>query len=94
MRIFRFPWFWQKKLTTCNIKITGLSVEWEQLEVHGAGARERDPDGVEDVAVGEHAHVQVGLQDVVKSADLLVSEEGVRHPHLGRVSHCQVANLV
>ena len=62
--------------------------------MHGACAGERDPDGVEDVAVGEDPHVEVGLEDVVEPTDLLVAEEGVRHPNLGGVSHRQVADLV
>ena len=37
---------------------------------------------------------EVGLEDVVEAADLLVAEEGVRHPHLGRVRHRQILDLV
>ncbi len=43
------------------------------------------PDTIEDVSVGVDPHVQVGLDDVVELARLLVSEEGVRHPHLDMV---------
>ena len=62
--------------------MAGLGVQREELEVHGAGEGERHADAVEDVAVGEDAHVEVGLDDVVELAVLLVTEEGVRHPHL------------
>jgi hypothetical protein len=40
------------------------------------------PDAVEDVAVREDPDVQVGLDNVVELALLLVPEEGVWHPHL------------
>ena len=63
-------------------EVAGLGVQREELEVHGAGEGERHADAVQDVAVGEDAHVEVGLDDVVELAVLLVTEEGVRHPHL------------
>ena len=50
------------KLTARDVQVAGLLVEREEREVHGAGAGERDADAVQDVAVGEHAHVQVGLK--------------------------------
>ena len=50
------------------------------------------PDAVEDVAVWEDPDVEVGGEDVVELPDLLVTEEGVRHPHLARVSQGQVAD--
>ena len=50
------------------------------------------PDAVEDVAVREDPDVEVGGEDVVELPDLLVPEEGVRHPHLARVSQGQVAD--
>ena len=50
------------------------------------------PDAVEDVAVWEDPDVEVGGEDVVELPDLLVPEEGVRHPHLARVSQGQVAD--
>ena len=52
------------------------------------------PDAVEDVAVWEDPDVEVGGQDLVEARNLLVPEEGVRHPHLARVSQGQVADLV
>ena len=52
------------------------------------------PDAVEDVPVREDPDVEVGGEDVVELPDLLVPEEGVRHPHLARVSQGQVADLV
>ena len=48
------------------------------------------PDAVEDVAVWKDPDVEVGGEDVVELPDLLVPEEGVRHPHLARVSQGQV----
>ena len=48
------------------------------------------PDAVEDVAVWEDPDVEVGGEDVVELPDLLVTEEGVRHPHLARVRQGQV----
>ena len=50
------------------------------------------PDAVEDVAVWEDPDVEVGGEDVVELPDLLVPEEGVRHPHLARVGQGQVAD--
>ncbi len=50
------------KLTARHVQVACLLVEREEREVHGAGAGERDADAVQDVAVGEHAHVQVGLK--------------------------------
>ena len=50
------------------------------------------PDAVEDVAVWEDPDVEVGGEDVVELPDLLVPEEGVRHPHLARISQGQVAD--
>ena len=52
------------------------------------------PDAVEDVAVREDPDVEVGGQDLVEARHLLIPEEGVRHPHLARVSQGQVADLV
>ena len=40
------------------------------------------PYAVQDVPVGEDPDVEVGLDDVMELALLLVPEEGVRHPHL------------
>jgi hypothetical protein len=40
------------------------------------------PDAVEYVSVGEDSDIEVGLDDVVELALLLVPEEGVRHPNL------------
>ena len=51
------------------------------------------PNAVEHIAVWEHSDIQVGGEDRVKPPDLLVTEEGVRHPHLARVRHRQVFYL-
>ena len=51
------------------------------------------PNAVEHIAVWEHSDIQVGGEDRVEPPDLLVTEEGVRHPHLARVRHCQVFYL-
>jgi len=74
-------------LTTGHIKVAGLLVQGEEGEVHGASAGEADPDGVKDVAVRKHSHVQILLKDVVEPSDLLIAEKGIRHPHLGSVRH-------
>ena len=79
-------------LTAGNVQVTGLLVQGEEGEVHGAEAGEGDADAVEHVAVGEDSDVEVGGEDVVELPDLLVPEEGVRHPHLARVSQGQVAD--
>ena len=49
---------------------------------------------VKDVTVRKDSHVEIWLKNFVKPADLLVSEKGVRHPHLVRVSHGQVADFI
>ena len=77
-------------LTAGNVQVTGLLVQGEEGEVHGAEAGEGDADAVEDVAVGEDSDVEVGGEDVVELPDLLVTEEGVRHPHLACVRQGQV----
>ena len=77
-------------LTAGNVQVTGLLVQGEEGEVHGAEAGEGDADAVEHVAVGEDSDVEVGGEDVVELPDLLVPEEGVRHPHLARVRQGQV----
>ena len=48
------------------------------------------PDAVQHVPVGIDPDVKVGREDLVEPADLLVPEEGVRHPHLAGVRHGQV----
>ena len=48
------------------------------------------PYAVEDVAVGIDPDVEVGQDDFVKRALLLVPEEGVGHPHLLRVAESEV----
>ena len=48
------------------------------------------PNTVENVAVREDTNVKIWREDGVKPADLLISEESVRHPHLAGVRHGQV----
>ena len=48
------------------------------------------PDAVEDVPVGEDPDVEVGEDDVVEGALLLVPEEGVGHPQLPGVPQGEV----
>ena len=62
-----------------------MLIKREEGKVHGAEAGQRDADAVEDVAIGVNPDVEVGGQDVVEIADLLVPEESVRHPDLARV---------
>ena len=73
--------------------MTGLRVEREQLQVHGAAQGERDSDTIENITIGVDSHVQVGLNDIVKLSSLLVPEERVRHPDLLTVRHGQVLDL-
>lgn len=51
------------------------------------------PDTVEDGAVREDADVDIGHDDVVEVALLLVGEEQVRHPYPGGVRQSQVLYL-
>ena len=40
------------------------------------------PDAVQDIAVREDPHIEVGLNDIVELPVLLISEERIRHPDL------------
>ena len=51
------------------------------------------PDAVEDIAVWKYSDVDIGDEDVVEPALLLVPEERVRHPDLLRVRHREVLDL-
>ena len=62
-----------------------MLIKREEGEIHGAEAGQRDADAVEDVPIGMNPDVEVGRQDVVEIAKLLVPEESVRHPDLARV---------
>ena len=62
-----------------------MLIKREEGEIHGAEAGQRDADAVEDVSIGMNPDVEVGRQDVVEIAKLLVPEESVRHPDLARV---------
>ena len=53
-------------------------------------ALETSPDAVEDVSVGKDPDVEVGQDDVVEGALLLVPEEGVGHPQLPGVAQGEV----
>ena len=81
-------------LTAGNVQVTGLLVQGEEGEVHGAEAGEGDANAVEDVAVGEDSDVEVGGEDVVEGSNLLVPEERVRHPDLTDVGECQIFDFI
>ena len=51
------------------------------------------PDAVEDLAGGVDSDVDVGDDDVVEVASLLILEKCVRHPDFIRVRHSQVFDL-
>ena len=51
-------------LTARDVEVARLLVEREQREVHRARARQGHPDAVQHVAVGEHADVEIGLEQV------------------------------
>ena len=51
------------------------------------------PDAVEDGAVGEDAHVDVGHDNVVKMALAFIREEQIGHPNFARVRKSQVFNF-
>ena len=48
------------------------------------------PDAIKNFSSGENPDVDVRNDDVVEVAELLVLEEGVRHPDPVRVRHRQV----
>ena len=73
-----------------DLEGAGLTVHGVELQVHGTGEGQGDPDAVQDVAVGKDAHVQVGLEDLVETADLLVAEKRVGHPYSPRIRHGQI----
>ena len=50
------------------------------------------PNAVEDISVWEDANVQVWGEDVVESADFLISEESVWHPHFAGICQGEVAD--
>lgn len=77
-------------LTTGNVKVAGLLIEWEQCQMHWARAGQRHPDTVQDISIWVNPDIQVGLKDIVETADLLIPEEGIRHPHLAWICHGQV----
>ena len=81
-------------ITAGHVEVTGLPVQREPSQVHGAAAQQARPDAVEDVTVREDPDVEVGGEDLVEPRHLLVPEEGVRHPDLARVSEGEVADLI
>ena len=81
-------------ITAGHVEVTGLPVQREPGQVHGAAAQQARPDAVEDVTVREDSDVEVGGEDLVEPRHLLVPEEGVRHPDLARVSEGEVADLL
>ena len=74
-------------------EVAGLGVQREQGEVHGAAESEGDPDAVQNIPIGEHSDVEVGLDDVVELGVLLISEERVRHPDLVPLGEGEVLDL-
>ena len=81
-------------ITAGHVEVTGLPVQREPSQVHGAAAQQARPDAVEDVTVREDSDVEVGGEDLVEPRHLLVPEESVRHPDLARVSEGEVADLI
>ncbi len=51
------------------------------------------PDTIEDIAIGEDSNIDVGYENVVESALLLVSKKRVGHPYFPRVRHGEVLDL-
>ena len=80
-------------ITAGHVEVTGLPVQREPSQVHGAAAQQACPDAVEDVSVREDPDVEVGGEDLVEPRHLLVPEEGVRHPHLACICHGQVPDF-
>ena len=70
-----------------------MLIKWEESEVHGTEAGQRDADAVEHVPVRVDPDVEVGGEDVVEVADLLVPEECVGHPDLARVRQGEIFNF-
>ena len=48
------------------------------------------PNTVKHIAIGKYTYVYIGNENIVKPTFLLVSKEGIRHPHLLRICHCEV----
>ena len=51
------------------------------------------PDTIENIAIGEHSDIQIWRENGVEPPDLLVPEEGVGHPDLAGVRHCEIFDL-
>ena len=79
--------------TAGNFESAGLAVHGVKLEMHWTRESQRDPDAVEDVTVGEDTDIEVRGEDAVEPGDLLVPEEGVRHPNFASICHGQVADF-
>ena len=71
-----------------------LPIQGVQLQVHGAGEGEGDPDAEEDHPVREYSDIQIRNQNIVHSAASLIAEKCVRHPHFSRLCYGEVLNLV
>ena len=76
--------------TAGNLHGARLGVQGVQLQVHGAGERQGDPDTVEHVTVREDPDVDIVDEDVVEVSSLLVPKESVRHPDLLGVGEGEV----
>ena len=81
-------------LTAGHIQIAGLLVEWKKSQVHRTGTSQGHSYTVKDISVGEHPHVQIRLQNVVKTTHFLVTKEGIRHPNFRRICHGEVPNFI
>ena len=81
-------------LTAGHIQIAGLLVKWKKRQVHGTCASQGHSYTVKDISVGEHPHVQIGLQNVVETADFLITEKCIWHPNFGGICHCEVPNFI
>ena len=73
---------------------TCLSIERVEFQVHRTGESERHTDAEEDSAIRVNPDIEVGHQDVVHGSSSLIPEERVWHPHLARLSDCQIFDFI
>ena len=52
------------------------------------------PDTVEYVTLGKYPDVEIRSQDIVKTANLLISKESVRHPDFRGIDQRQILDLI
>lgn len=70
-----------------SLSLSSLSLSlssWDSFCLKRKNQNRPHPNAVENVAIREDSDVEVGLNDVMEPALLLVPEEGVGHPNLGR----------